>query len=430
MVNTVFSHGLSLPLRRTFTPLVSLFLLFSAAILSAEDTVHPAKTTGHNLKECHSKLATQGAGWCEISVSKQHPSISSVWPKNLDKKTTMNTGPASVLIAWNSAAFDKNNRIFYFFGGGHADYGGNEVYRFELDSGSWLRLTEPSPLNHLFAQADYKKREGKPWRRLCWTTDTRRLPASTHTYDGLIFSHATKTIFLYNMRAANGSCFEDTTDSFKNSSAVIGSRTATKGWYEFNPSIDRKINELPPLSWRKVFDAQQLSQAHIHQGYPASAELDNGKIIFGSKHRTAIYNPTNSDPDTLSTFSHQADWGDGTKEYDNQRAIVWSLHQQKLLAFDAKNGHLSKRLDAKLNHGKSIAISNAGDIVSWNGKSKIFSLNPDQPPAEWQVLDWGIQGPTVGDSRVYGKWVYLPEFDVFIGLSSHKTGVWVYKHLR
>lgn len=151
-------------------------------------------------------------------------------------------------------------------------------------------------------------------------------------------------------------------------------------------------------------------------------------IVFGSKYRTAIYNPTNPSPNSLKFFSSQADWGDGTKQYDHQKNVIWSLHRSILLGLDASNGRLIKKIEAKIQHGKSLAIDSKGRIVSWSGKSKIYSIESEKKGALWKEFDWGIQGPQSGDARVYGKWIYLPEEDVFVGLSSHKTGVWVYKH--
>jgi len=43
-------------------------------------------------------------------------------------------------------------------------------------------------------------------------------------------------------------------------------------------------------------------------------------------------------------------------------------------------------------------------------------------------MEWGINGPPIGDYRVYGKWVYLDDDDLFVGVSTDKTGIWVYKH--
>ena len=118
----------------------------------------------------------------------------------------MVVGPRAVLHAWNGAAFDEESLFFYFMGGGHADYGGNEVYEFDLKTGRWARLTDPSPLSFLYRTR--KKTQTKA-ARYCWAPDMRRVPGAAHTYDGLQFSRKTRTIFLVMMGAANGSCFDD-----------------------------------------------------------------------------------------------------------------------------------------------------------------------------------------------------------------------------
>ena len=118
----------------------------------------------------------------------------------------MVVGPSAVLKAWNGAAFDEERRLFYFMGGGHGDYGGNEVYEFDLETGRWARLTDPSPLTFLY-QRRVKSRTKAA--RYCWTPDMRRDPGASHTYDGLQFSKTTGTIFLVMMGTANGSCFDD-----------------------------------------------------------------------------------------------------------------------------------------------------------------------------------------------------------------------------
>lgn len=340
----------------------------------------------------------------------------------------METGPRSVLIAWNSAAFDAKRRLLYFTGGGHRDYGGNEVYRFDLNKGSWQRLTEPSALTHLFIDGDYNERADKPWRRLCWMPDTRKVPASAHTYDGLQFSRRTDTLFYYAMRAANGTCFEDRDDRYRDSPLVLGKRTpASAGWYEFNPSTTETRNGLAPLAWRRVFDYEQLRAFGVETGFPVTAELDDGRIVFGSRHRTLIYDPADPSPRSPQAFSQQADWGVGSMRYDPVRDLVWSIHRHRLLAFDANNGRLTREVEADVDHGKSLAITDDGDLVCWNGVSKIYRLNPDEDKPRWRSIDWRGNGPMTGDHRVYGKWVFIKGLGVFAGLSSERTGAWIYK---
>ena len=47
------------------------------------------------------------------------------------------------ITAWTGAAFDKRRQRLLVSGGGHNDYGGNEVYAFSLMDLKWLRLTDP-----------------------------------------------------------------------------------------------------------------------------------------------------------------------------------------------------------------------------------------------------------------------------------------------
>src|SRR5688572_32766184 len=60
--------------------------------------------------------------WRELPDTK----MSSVFPP--EQKTTWGVlGPSAVVRAWGGAAFDTKRNAFVFNGGGHTDYGGNEV---------------------------------------------------------------------------------------------------------------------------------------------------------------------------------------------------------------------------------------------------------------------------------------------------------------
>lgn len=413
--------------------LTTIFVLAFIASSNAGETQTPRLPElqqGKRLHDCVSKLTAQNGGWCEIRVSDDHPSISSVWPNPIDRKTRMVTGPAAILLAWNSAAFDEKRGLMYFMGGGHADYGGNEVYEFDLNSGAWARLTEPSPLDYLFVAADYNSRADTPWRRLCWMPHTPTVPAIAHTYDGLQFSRKSDTFFYHARKAANGACFEDKVDRYKDNLAVLGPHLESSvGWFEFNPSRSQERNGLKPLTWRKVLDFYDLRAHSLHDSFPTSAELPDGNILFGTNFFTVIIDPKNPSPKALQLFSKVADWGDGTRIYDAGRDVVWSIHGRVLLAFAAKTGQLVRTIKTEFNHGKSIALDKKGNIVSWDGGFNIYELDPDAADSKWRQINWKGYGPgkRSGDGRVYGKWVYIKEHDVFAGIANHKTGVWIYK---
>ncbi|MEO8410995.1 MAG: hypothetical protein ABI478_10525, partial [Propionivibrio sp.] len=169
----------------SFCGFVLVGLLLTPNVHSAAAAVLPAVQQGRNLTDCVTRLSAQHGGWCEIRVGVDKPSISSVWPSApLPPNLHMNSGPSSILIAWNSAAFDKRRNLMYFTGGGHTDYGGNEVYEFDLNTGEWTRLTNPSLLDRLYVQRDYQQSASTPWRRLCWAPKVPDVPAAAHTYGG------------------------------------------------------------------------------------------------------------------------------------------------------------------------------------------------------------------------------------------------------
>lgn len=418
-------------LKAVFCGFVVAGVLLVSNVWSAASAPLPAVQQGRNLADCVTKLFAQDGGWCEIRAEAEKLSISSVWPSgttNMPPNLHMSTGPQSVLIAWNSAAFDKARNVMYFTGGGHADYGGNEVYEFDLNTGKWSRLTDPSPLDRLHVVRDYGESKSTPWRRLCWVPNVPDVPAAAHTYGGLIFSRQTSTVFLYVSGAANGACIEDKDDSHRNDPNIVaGGRDFALGWYEFNPSRSDVRNGLKPLTWKRVFDPAALKSVGVGGGYPVSAELADGRLVFGSSTRTMVYDPLRTDAASLKPFSQQADWGDGLQLYDAKRNLVWSLHGQVLLAYDAQTGKAARKLNALVGHGKSLAFDAQGRIVSWDGKSGIYLLDPDDPDPSWKILDWSGSGPAVGDRRVYGKWVSLEQDGVFAGIATHKTGFWIYK---
>ncbi len=80
------------------------------------------------------------------------------------------------IFAYSGAVKDDQRGLVYFWGGGHADYYGNEVYTFDLKSLTWKRLTDPSP---------------KSFDECTSNINLHRLsdgqPKSRHTYDQMVF---------------------------------------------------------------------------------------------------------------------------------------------------------------------------------------------------------------------------------------------------
>ncbi len=389
--------------------------LAGSSVLAASFEKPPAQR-GVNLADCRAKLDRQGGGWCEIRVPGPHPSISSVWPRNLVARTRMVVGPRAILTAWNGAAFDKQNLLFYFMGGGHADYGGNEVYEFDLKTGQWARLTDPSPLTHLFRFRDKKPAKAA---RYCWSPDMRRVPGAAHSYDGVQFSRQTGTIFLLMMGAANGSCFDDKEEKFDGDPLVLFGRGRGVGMFEFNPARRETRNGLAPLTWRRLAQPDRFRLR-----YPRSLEQPDGTMMVGS--RTSLYAFDPSSGTVGKRLWRQSDLGDGVAEY-HPSGLVLSLHRKALLVRSLRSGAL-ERIPAPAFHSKSLAVDRRGMVVSWDGRHRILTIDPRARDRAWRFYDWSGAGPPTGNRRVYSKWQYVATHGVFVGLSTQTTGVWVYKH--
>ena len=84
--------------------------------------------------------------------------------------------PADVVVAWGGGTVDTARNRLLVWGGGHANYWGNEMYALDLPSLSIKRIVEPSPLT---SQSN------------CESALPDGTPVSRHTYDGLAYiAHA------------------------------------------------------------------------------------------------------------------------------------------------------------------------------------------------------------------------------------------------
>ena len=70
--------------------------------------------------------------------------FSDVWPTGASLPPPTPGGPAEVIRAWSGFAWDTKRSDLILFGGGHANYVGNEVYVWKGSDGRWTRGSLPS----------------------------------------------------------------------------------------------------------------------------------------------------------------------------------------------------------------------------------------------------------------------------------------------
>jgi hypothetical protein len=79
-------------------------------------------------------------GWVKVSSN----SFSEVWPTGADLPPPTPGGPYQIIPAWSGFAWDTRRSQLMLFGGGHANYVGNEVYVWQGSDGRWTRGSLPS----------------------------------------------------------------------------------------------------------------------------------------------------------------------------------------------------------------------------------------------------------------------------------------------
>jgi hypothetical protein len=122
-------------------------------------------------------------------------------------------GARWVTEAWCGMGYDATNGVAWCWGGGHQNYGGNEIYKFDRQARLWARIGEPSDYYGDPFHDDYGGYAGPT------TTDGR--PAARHTYGSLVYIPPfTMTVAPYTNHSqgilitAHGSLFSGTGYSF------------------------------------------------------------------------------------------------------------------------------------------------------------------------------------------------------------------------
>jgi len=122
---------------------------------------------------------------------------------------------ANIIEPWGGGVYDTNRDRLVLWGGGHADYYGNELYAFDVNTLSWERLTDPSPyVLDVEVNAD-------------------GTPNSRHTYGGLAYiAHADRFFGIGGSLAGVGfaDCHRTWTFNFD-----------SKQWTDRNPATDPTV---------------------------------------------------------------------------------------------------------------------------------------------------------------------------------------------
>ncbi len=381
-----------------------------------------------------------------------------------------NEPPWKIIDAWSGYAWDSRRGDVILYGGGHANYSGNDVYRWRSTSMSWERASLPSEIAQIYATAGFMAIDGAD-----------HAPASAHTYDNNIYLPVIDRFLTW------GGALYNTGSAYIRPDEANPGLVRKTGPYLFDPdradsnkvggSTGSHVQRVAPHPevvggnmWQnrdltRNLAGRPLPDRHVN-GCTAYAEENGKDVVYvgapgGGGTNLDLFRyvindvatPTTDEMDKVGIFwrgtSNQT-----TCAYDASRKLFvrtgsntipflfWDLHAPGSQNEDQRvdvNASIVAFTDWLAANSKNIincALDfDPGDdsFAVWCGGSQVWKLRP--PPIAGTAA-WTIDAqPSGGDvpfaslgTGILGKWKYVPGFDVFMALEDKMQGnIYVYK---
>jgi hypothetical protein len=298
-------------------------------------------------------------------------------------------GPLAVMSSWGGGAFDTKRNMLLITGGGHNDYGGNEVYHFRLDTLRWERATDPSPMRPL-GNGAFEVADGS------------QAPISFHSYDGLVYVPTIDRMF-----------------ALPQASYQSGSSYDTSA-YQYDPGQKK---------WTRG------AKAPFHIGPDSGCDWweEGAAVVCSMPNGIATWTPATNAWWGITPDNQDIGRTASIDQVRNVFVQVWK-QQAPLACYDLKPP--GRRRDCGIVGNTDFTRYRApgmayhtpsGRHAIWAGGNEVWSVDPAATP--WTITRYASQnGPTYRDLiGIYGKWQYVPALDVFIGVRWWDEQVWLYK---
>lgn len=400
--------------------------------------------------------------WRRVNLN----AFSSVWtPADLRPLLSKsNPDPSSIILAWSGFAWDSNRAALLLYGGGHGNYRGNDVYLWRASTQRWERASLPSEM--VQTPLGY-------WNAI---DGVDKAPASAHTYDNTIFLP-----ILDRMLVLGGA-------ADPNGGPYITQDTATTaritGPYLFDPSrasADRvggstgshvkRVAPYPEIvggnmwsnreSWLNASASSAPPVETLSDGCTGYAVEDGRDVVYlrtaSRLYRYEISDLANPAADVwkqVNRYYYGGSGGQSTCGYDPLRKIFLSTHLKTPFIFwDLSNsnpGNLDKMITPVDPSGEFPTLLSSGEIQMrncglefdpvrkdfklWCGDGRVWAVTPPPTPVAtgWTIVKASLPPSAVPTESlgtgILGKWKYVPNLDVFMGLADAVQGnIWVYK---
>jgi hypothetical protein len=297
-------------------------------------------------------------------------------------------GCTMVMDAWSGGTYESAKKRVWIWGGGHADYYGNELYAFDIESLKWTRITDPSPVTTAGLSQDPMP-NGEP--------------VSRHTYDGLAFLDHAGLFFAYG-------------------GSMGGNGYGTQVTWVFNPVTKKWTNQNPSGSVNRP----GTNCCNFMGEYDPISR----KVYMRDPNWLCAYDYDNNSWTRLKSWEHS--WDPGKAVIDTKRHLFITLGSKEFLVYDiSANKDVTPQWktmggDAIINgYGIGAAYDKKSDqIVGWAGGA-VQVLN-------METKTWVIKSSQGAPLKpipqgTYGRFRYIPDDNVFVLINGVDEDVHFYK---
>ncbi|WP_418647175.1 DNRLRE domain-containing protein [Thauera butanivorans] len=384
--------------------------------------------------------------------------------------SSSNPTPSKILGSWSSFAWDSKRGDLILYGGGHANYSGNDVYRWRSRDLQWSRAALPSETFFVGSNT---------WNAI---DGADAAPTSAHTYDNAVYLPIADRYLNF------GGAIYNTGGAYTRPDELIPGALRQTGPYLFDPSradpdkvggtTGSHVQRVAPYAdilggnmWENRDIHKHLShltrpRSHINgcTAYNQSPEghdvvfvaartggtaldlyrydlIDINDPSFDELSRVGVYW---SGPSGQTTCAHDPILNIVLRTGTNANPFYfWDLNPERITNRDqrvAVVGSVRDLSDWLTDAGKAIthcAIDYdpvRSEFLLWCGTGEVWSIVPPSTPTGdgWTVIrhpaEIGETPPGNVGVGILGKWKYIPGFDVFMGLEDVSLGnIWVYK---
>lgn len=381
--------------------------------------------------------------------------------------------PGSVIYAWSSFAWDSKRSELLIYGGGHANYAGNEMYKWSASTQQWSLASLPSQMVPI---------PGVNTATPNWVPVDGAMngPSSAHTYDNNAYLPTVdRFVTLGGAPFNSGGTF---------ALPVNSTTSRATGPYFFDPSRadPNKVggtdgSGVAPGSiggqmWQnRDLHAQGIGALSFVEGTSATAveggkdvlyfSARSGGTIFTDLYRLTINDVANPAADTLQKVGVYANpalnpaiaplaYGSASYDPTSRLYVAMGGGAQPFMAWDMDIASASNNPAYGINptiigggtlptdrfHASGIEFDPVrGEWLVWTGGGTVWALTAPTAgtiAGQWtlrQIADGatfaqGLAPAERETTGVLGKWHYASDLDAFVALEDNDRGnVWIYK---